>query len=130
MSEINNLPIPEEEKSNIQKLLRLIKSGDNTVDLEVVGGVKDKKWPRKDIDITISVDNGVGDTELERAKDKLDKIEEKVGKAISGSEFVVSKKTIPYIDHEFNNDNILAHEGSLEIQPKTGTPIELIPKKK
>jgi len=57
MTEYGDLNIPEVEKNNLSTFLEILREkgeekGFNLV-TEVVGGVTNKPWPRKDIDVTV-----------------------------------------------------------------------------
>lgn len=124
-----NLNIPNIEKENIDRLASILYGllGENLY-LEVVGGAVTKKWPRKDIDIVFGVDFKNGRTELEKAENSLintisivSEVEE-----VSNGYFQMGKVQKPYRDHQYDDDDILSHSGSVELIPQSGTTIELV----
>jgi len=124
------LSIPDLEIQNLNHLSEIIyglTGGQCT--LEVVGGAKNKKWPRKDVDVTIEFPEGRGSSELGRAQDRLNSLVEMVEsiEKASNGYFKKDKVVDPFVDAEFGGDDILAHSGSILLKPKKGTVIELVP---
>jgi len=131
MTEFKNLEIPEQEKSNLTKFLASLreKGKEKGLDVvtEVVGGVLNKPWPRKDIDVTVRLGKkGKGDTAIERACDEFKTLSELVEETIAGGDFKVIKKIKPAIDEEFDSPNILKFDGTIQVKPEKGAVIELI----
>lgn len=135
-NEFEDLDIPVEERNNIWNLFGLLKKTAKEqgleIELEVVGGVKSKKWPRKDIDVTVTTNTNrpKGKNKLDETTAEYNEIVQLVESATKGSFFKIKKKILPYANKEFGDLNILDHKGSVEIEPQTGTPIELINKGK
>lgn len=132
---IEELQIPEDEKGNINRLFSVLRrAGQESgydIETEIVGGVLNKSWPRKDIDITVKTGKkGEGKTELDRAKDEF-KTLSGIAKKVTEIDkyFSVSNVIEPAMDEEFDSPDILKFDGVIQIQPKKGTRIELIRKK-
>ena len=133
-SEIDNLQIPELEKTNLHNLFNLLmkiatKNGDK-IKLDIVGGVLNKSWPRKDIDVVIKMEQENGSSELDKAEKSFNKLVQFTHQVENDSNgfFQLGRKHPPYPSSQFDSDNIniLEHNGSLEINPQLGTTIELI----
>ena len=132
---IEGLPIPEDEKNNLRKFLRVLKNAGNEsgydVETEVVGGAVNKPWPRKDIDVTVKTGKrGKGETELDRARDEFETLSKIAKKAIEiDGDFSIDKVIEPAMDEEFGSPDIMKFDGVVQILPKKGARIELIRKK-
>lgn len=135
VKEVDNLQIPELERQNLKELInRLEESAERQrykINTEIVGGAVQKEWPRKDIDLVCKTSGPMlegpqNSTSLSRAKFFLGVLEDIVRGAVSSSQFEIVEVKKPYEDREFNDMNILAHDGSIVIKPGTGTQIELI----
>jgi len=131
-----NLPIPESERGNIRKLFDALKKAGNEdgidVETKVVGGVLNKHWPRKDIDITFQIvgKKGEGLTELDRAMDEFKTLSKIARRATEiDNDFAIDKEIEPAMDEEFDSPNILKFDGLIRVKPKRGTLMELIRKK-
>lgn len=134
MTEYKDLNIPEGEKHNLSILLNRIKETGREegfkIETEVVGGVLNKTWPRKDIDVTIKLGKtGKGTTEIERAQDEFNALLGIARKVAAIGGFEIIKETEPAIDEEFDSPNILKFDGTIQIKPKNGAIIELIRRK-
>lgn len=137
VAEINRLAIPEIEIKNISKFFSAMEKASKELHkkarLEVVGGVLDKPWPRKDIDITVEIEGlnrQLRGSRIDEARTELKEITELVKRAseIDG-DFRDYKVKPPYLIHEFEDDpNMLEFDGSIEITPKVGTVLEVMRK--
>ncbi len=133
---LNYLEIPEQEKKNIARIRFLLdesaRSMKRQLATEVVGGVIDKPWPRKDIDIACEFldpkKEYEGLEEIVEAEMRLKDLESVVRKAVGrGSEFKIGNIIHPYHEHGYERDPArIAHTGSIEVKPKEGVPIELV----
>jgi hypothetical protein len=131
--EIQNLPIPDLEKQNIKVLVDLLQNEAehlrHKIQTEVVGGVITKEWPRKDIDLTfkiLDIKGKLQGTAMERTKKSFSEMEKIVHGAVRDGTYKIIKTTNPYLDHEFENPEIVAHDGSIVVMPLDGTLIEII----
>jgi|GEM_PF-3636841 len=132
--EIGNLTIPDTEKENVQNLKQYLeiaaKGFGHNVNINVVGGAVTKEWPRKDIDLTLSIldlKNKLKGNALDKAEYsflEMEKIVREVIESKSGYRIIETIK--PYLDHEYEDPEIVAHNGSIVVSPRTGTPIEII----
>lgn len=129
---IENLSIPENEKSNIERFFRALKKAGQEsgydVETEVVGGTLSKPWPRKDIDVIVKTGKrGEGITELERAKDEFGTLSDLVKMAVKiDIGFKIDEEIEPAMDEEFGSPGILKFNGVIRVKPEKGTLIELI----
>ena len=96
----------------------------------IIGGVMEKPFPRKDIDIRVVIETGKTrddhDTYLDYAKDKfghLKKISNRINQEIGTQTVEVLD---PGLDEEFQSPSILKHEGTIKISRQGTTPIELL----
>lgn len=125
-----HLNIPDVEKENINLLAEIIYGLTNgKANLEVVGGVISKPWPRKDIDLVIKMPKETGATELIRAQKSITRLEKLVGlvEEVSDGYFSRGSTRDPEIDRYVQSgDDILQHTGSVTVIPSSGTDIELI----
>jgi len=131
-----NLSIPESERENIRKLLDALKKAGKEMDVEietkVVGGVLNKTWPRKDIDITFRTVGmkGKGLTELDRAIDEFKTLSKIARRATEiDNDFAIDEEKEPAMDEEFGSPNILKFDGRIRVKSKRGALVELIRKK-
>lgn len=101
-----------------------------------VGGLLTKPLPRPDGDLLLILGPTPNDlkrknfpNELQYALADYEIFEGIVKKAVADKEqFVIGEEIKPYPDPEYDNPNILAHDGSIKIiDPRQqGTPIEII----
>lgn len=127
VQEVDNLQISEGERQNLKELADLLKDSAERLKYEisskVVGG--------KDIDLVCTVSGPMlegpqNTTALTRARFFFGVLEEITRGAVGGSQFEIDQVIKPSEDKEFNDLNILAHDGSIVVKPKTGTQIEII----
>lgn len=134
-TELNHLQIPEVEKQNIRNLESLLEKASKdlkySIETHVVGGVLTKEWSRKDIDLLCTIQN-VRDrfsygTALDRAEASFKILEEITQEAlVDKGQFKIEQLIKPYLDHEYENPEILAHNGSIVVRPLEGTAIEIV----
>jgi hypothetical protein len=131
---IEGLRIPDLEKDNVKNFLSTVQEAakqlGESVKAEVVGGVLEKEWPRKDIDITFDIEGikqRINGSELQKAEQELaaiEKILRKVSEINSG--FSVDEIRPPYRNHEMGDDDILESGGGIYVKPKVGTMMDII----
>lgn len=131
--ELTNLSIPDLDKENIKVLGNLLQESANELNheikIEIVGGAVKKQWPRKDIDVSLTISDLKGKlkgTAIERAEKTFSVMEEIVHNAVRKGAFRIAETTRPYLDHEFESPAIVAHDGSIVVMPLSGTLIEII----
>lgn len=132
--------ISEIDRANLLKLgssfTKVLQQKGRRGALVVVGGILTKPLPRRDIDILLILDRAPNDlgrdnfsNQLEYAKADFVIFRDIANKiAFQSPNFVVGNEIEPFVDPEYNNPNILNHDGSTTLiyTNKQGTPIELI----
>ena len=101
--------------------------------LIAVGGSVDKQFPRKDIDILMlfdseKADSQTAETGIERATRDFNATFKPLVSAIAPQEegFTVIEEIEPAVDEEYQNPNLLKHDGTIAVKKGGGTPIEFI----
>lgn len=95
-----------------------------------VGGYLTKPPPRKDIDTLVVFDRVKPAEKLTPYRyaladfENLRAITLQIVNSVSG--LSIARITEPLIDEEFGSESILRHEGSIEVHPQNGVPIEFI----
>ncbi len=126
------------DKDNVQTFASLLgkfmrKKGKHGA-LIVVGGILTKPQPRKDIDIRIVIEPDNDEHKIESFPNLYNQAIENYQTAMSlvsevittNSSLTLAGSIMPAIDEEFQNQNILKHEGSIKLSVDKGTPIELL----
>lgn len=132
--------LPEIDKQNLQNIMIAFETvmrerGKRGV-LKAVGGTIDKPLPRKDIDLTLRLAEGDSDPKRDDFPDYLqyslanyniilDIVREIVAR---NGNLEIGEEIEPAIDEEYQSPSILKNAGSIKINPREGTPIEIIRK--
>ncbi|KKR70344.1 MAG: hypothetical protein UU12_C0023G0017 [Candidatus Woesebacteria bacterium GW2011_GWA2_40_7b] len=131
-SEFEYLQIPENEKNNVDELVSLLKKSavelKYTIKTKVVGGVVTKKWPRKDIDIVVDIQNkNRYQKNSERVVASFKILTEITDRALrENSRFKIDHSINPHPDPQLGDPEILIHLGTVIIKSMDGVPIELL----
>lgn len=130
--------LPEVDRQNIERLTELfiqVMTEKGRVGLLLaVGGTLTKPLPRKDIDLAIAFKQEPADPNIKDYPDILSfsTAEYRVFRDIINTmlkldpSYQITKTIEPFMDHEFQNPNILAHDGDVVVvnQFKEGAPLE------
>lgn len=123
----------ENLKNVSDKLERILREEAMEGSLLVVGGAIDKPMPRKDIDLAVYIKpnwkKGNVMTELEKAQKSyiaLKSIAEDIVKAIPGMQMGEQIEPALMEDGSQESHNKLKTQGSVQLRPEKGIPLELI----
>lgn len=132
--------LPEVDKTNLSRLIStfedVMKTQKRGGSLVVVGGTINKDpLPRKDVDVLMVLepderdkprDTANKETELSFAIRDFDIFRRIASQMSDALGFIITKEIEPYPDIQFQNDNILDHDGALTLLPPEGMPIEIV----
>ncbi len=97
-----------------------------------VGGVLTKPAPRKDIDLVVmlNMNDEPSDTQYSTSTKRMDVLVPVVKRIEEESKgfFRVSEVVEPKINHDFEALGLTIDDGDIQIQPKDGTLIDVIPR--
>lgn len=128
--------LPSEDRETIKTLAskykETLQKRGATGSLVAVGGSLDRPFPRKDIDLLMLVkqvqDFPQSGTEIEIALRDFNENFRPIVETVAGQQdgFVIVEVIEPAVDEEYQNSNLLKHDGAISVRKVNGTPIDFI----
>jgi len=131
--ELKDLNIPDLEKAKLIEFMRLLTEAgaatNHDLKVKVVGGVLEKPWPRKDIDLLCTMEDmkvKFSGSELDKAILELEELR-KIATELTSKHpsYKILEVKEPYMQH-FENPDILESRGSISVKAENGPLFDII----